>query len=649
MEYRISYEEDLSELISSLFDVESSLTDVISQTFLVNPVIMSDGSIVNRFTHEKIVNSRGFGTDGRLISEICYPFNEKLSLIDEFLSGKNINLGEIRRALVDNDILLFFSPEEKRIINTQKISKIQKTEELKTTNEETEVKNCPLASIFVIDVSASMDCTVGESSNTLLELVIYITCLNIIAMKETDEIAIISFSERAEIVQEPTRLTDKNAIIEKIKKLKTKSSTSIGLGLKQAFEVLDFFSCHQKSIHLFTDGQETRNSGRLSQFIENNIPNFNEEILHLYGFSQSVSITELMSISPSSLIYYINDISVLMTSLFNGFVNSRLNKVSLSINNENIRNKTCAILELLISCHQNRRSQILSGYVDELRNLETNPFIEGLILDFEETSDPNLGQISKAIDKNFYGQWGKNYLVSYLSGMRNSVALNFKDNAQKFFLTKEKNTTINYLENLLNDYTISDFISTRKNSSYQQVNNNSSYRQQVSNSSLYNTRSGCFHPHSLIMSTNGLIRICDVDENTFLISGDSTTKAVKRTKFYYSGEMYKINQHVLLTPYHPYRKDGNDFFPIENHETILHYEGYVYDLVLENRGLITTLDKIEIASLCHKEKSEKFCHNFFSTELPMEILNRKSTFQVEIESFQRDEESRLITGFTIKT
>lgn len=622
MQYTISNIDELSELISSLFDVDFSLIDPISGTFLVDPVVISDGSIVNRTTHEKMVNSKALGLDQKLISKICFPSNEKSSSSRDFLFSNGLNLEELKRNLVTNDIS--FSISENGII-TEKIQKIQETEDY------------PQASVFVIDVSGSMNTKVGESSNTLLDLIIYITSLNILAMKETDEVAIVTFSEEADVIQEPTLLTNKTEIIEKVKRLTAGGSTSIGLGLKEAFNLVDKFTSRKTSIHLFTDGQESRSPGRLNHYINSNIPNFDENILHLYGFSQNVDINELLSISSSSVIYYINDISVLMTSLFNGFVNSRLNKISLSVMDEYIRERTCEVLKRILRfSNEEIGIALLKEYVTELKTFEPNAFIEGLILDFQENSDSNLGQISKAIEKRYYRIWGKNYLVSYLSGLKNSVALNFKDNAHKIFITNEKNNSINYLEKLLDNYTISDFILPKVS--------RSGY---INNHSLYNTSSGCFSGDSLILSSNGPIKISEVTENTLLMSTEGFSKPIKKTKFYYTGKIYKINEHVMLTAFHPYRKNGINYFPHEENIEISDYNGYVYDLILENKSLLKTEDEIEIATLCHNDKSDKFYHDFFSSEKPLEILNRKDDFEIEIISFERDTESQLIIGFNI--
>ena len=70
---------------------------------------------------------------------------------------------------------------------------------------------------------------------------------------------------------------------------------------------------------------------------------------------------------------------------------------------------------------------------DQSANTRGIAFLEALLLDCKESTDPNLGQIMKSIQPAFFTKWGKHYLYSVLSAFEKRVCINFKDKAMQIY------------------------------------------------------------------------------------------------------------------------------------------------------------------------------------------------------------------------
>ena len=90
---------------------------------------------------------------------------------------------------------------------------------------------------------------------------------------------------------------------------------------------------------------------------------------------------------------------------------------------------------------------------------------------------------------------------------------------------------------------------------------------------------------------------------------------------------------MILTPYHPVRINNVDYFPI-NIGTPLPYGGYVYDVVLSNRGLLMCCN-VYGATFGHTETSDIFQHDYFGSEQVVNDLKlNKEYCNGYIESFK---------------
>jgi hypothetical protein len=166
----------------------------------------------------------------------------------------------------------------------------------------------------------------------------------------------------------------------------------------------------------------------------------------------------------------------------------------------------------------------------------------------------------------------------------------------------------------------------------------------------YNADGGCFTGNSVTfiveeekegkatkMSTCNIMNL-KKGMKVFTNQGISKIEAVIKIK--YNGSLYKVGE-MLLTAFHPIRfmtkkgkkeedeEESKDYFPCQypKVEKINAFNGYVYDLILENRGIlscplssssVSSMDDVSsvfyVATFGHNVKSEIFSHPYFGNE-----------------------------------
>ena len=106
--------------------------------------------------------------------------------------------------------------------------------------------------------------------------------------------------------------------------------------------------------------------------------------------------------------------------------------------------------------------------------------------------------------------------------------------------------------------------------------------------------------------------------------------------------MYKISENCWLTPYHPFLNEKGNFFPIDNNIDQKEYEGYVYDIILQNRGLIKVNDSTYAASLGHNCTLNSFKHDYLGSENVINDALKVEKFTLEIVETNRSENGLII-------
>lgn len=161
---------------------------------------------------------------------------------------------------------------------------------------------------------------------------------------------------------------------------------------------------------------------------------------------------------------------------------------------------------------------------------------------------------------------------------------------------------------------------------------------------FYTCGGRCFHPSTIISTDKGEIPLEKVKQSTIIYTNKGPTMIKKLIKMKYKGNLYKVRD-MLLSPYHPVRVNGSDYFPIDIAESVIYYEGIVIDVILENRGLICSDESTYAATWGHNESSHVFVHTFFGTDSIVDQIYKVSDkFEVNLpeKPFLRDIESNMV-------
>lgn len=266
------------------------------------------------------------------------------------------------------------------------------------------------------------------------------------------------------------------------------------------------------------------------------------------------------------------------------------------------------------------------------------------------TDESNNGQVEKAIKPHYFITWRSRFLLSYQSSFFNLNCTNYKDNTPLFFISPKKLEAIRACEDIIRKTPIETNTTVEETYSYLSGPINS----------IYNKNGDSITGDSVFMTNEGLKRIDEFNNYTLVETdkGESHIKFLVRMEF--EGNVYKVGN-VKLTGYHPYRIENNDYFPIERNEGICYYKGYIYDLILCNRGNITSED---ITVSCwgtinklssEEEKNSIFNHSYFSSERIVDDMRDLSNDQDEdyflVDLFHcpqiRDTESNIVLGHDI--
>lgn len=162
--------------------------------------------------------------------------------------------------------------------------------------------------------------------------------------------------------------------------------------------------------------------------------------------------------------------------------------------------------------------------------------------------------------------------------------------------------------------------------------------QPVSMTSYYNASGGCFTGDSILCMQDRLITASEVKKGMMVMSIDPTTMQKMYTeivcvvKLRYQGYLHKVSDDMTLTPFHPIHvknknsNDGQSYFPCEYKRDEIYHDGYVYDVILKNRGLLFCVINEEeegmVATFGHTSKMDKFEHKYFGSEAIVNDLKK---------------------------
>lgn len=302
------------------------------------------------------------------------------------------------------------------------------------TSDEPSTRHAPKSIVAVIDISASMDCLatikddVESDGMSVLDIVKHATRAVIKILGSHDKLAIVVYSDHAEVIQNFIEMTPENKVkaCNTIDTLRTKGSTNLWDGLLKAMELCT--TEESSSVLLLTDGMPNISPPRgevraMNRYLENH-PKLACQI-NTFGFGYSVNSTLLCEIASKGGGHYgfIPDASFVGTCFVNAVANilstAALNiKLSLE-DNDGIKISKCLSGQENISTSWGMRVIIpalqYGRCIDILVKLDGNPTDDIVLtatLDLKDV-DPDLKIVTKVLETNM-----KSSIDTNLSGMK---------------------------------------------------------------------------------------------------------------------------------------------------------------------------------------------------------------------------------------
>lgn len=674
--FRATTVKDAFSFIEQHIVVPDAFKDGVTLEIMSDPVTANDGLTYDRETAQSMVTNRSKSSKGMVITSFFDNQNVK-TLLTDYLISQGVDVMTIFNNVRNSKSTLIEyvdNSDGTKTFNVSTISEILNHSGPKTCHA------------YVLDVSGSMGENSGikEFTFTRLDVVKYAMYLSIKAINSGDEIIVSVFSSSGRNVVNRTVVTDLNRqnIIDSVFAVQASGGTNIISGLKCAADAARGSSATNIFYHVFTDGQDGqpdsinrnyRNLVSTNPSVKNNVA--------VYGFSSAADIDCIKKMEDNIPFYFISDVSMLITGFFNGFANANERHTIDTSEIDIVLRVTISDLKKIVKTTVYQSRQIdLDRLIMTLKTLKESPdtnepsiiFIDGLLLDLEDNVDSSLGQVYKAVSVEYFKEWGYTYLCSYLNSMINKICVNYKDNGLKIFVTPERQAWIDRCERVVDENDLPKFINELGNNrsppSYQLYG--SGYTQPMSTSQLsyasmnyniYNNNGGCFTSDSLVTVKLSyktltcdelLISIRDVSSDMLVKTNKGWSKILCKTVLSYSGKVYNVVDNVFLTPYHPVIHRGVANFPIDLNVNILDYTGDVYDLLLDDRGLIMIgceTENYHAASLNHDCQEGIFKHPYFGTTKIQNDLTSLSIFEVKVENYDmvRDVESGEVVGLDL--
>jgi Mg-chelatase subunit ChlD len=546
-------------------------------------------------------------------------------------------------------------------------------------NEDKDEQRKPLLLVPIIDVSGSMQESCGGSGQmendgySRLDLVKHTLNTLITSLSSEDYCCIVKFSTVADVFVPPTKLTpaNKKNLIEKLKGLEPENQTNLWDGVRLAIDTIaNLGSTVERfniQMYVLTDGEPNINPpGSISettrQHILRRLPHI-APVINTFGYGYNLDSDLLFHLSrvvPGGIFGFIPDATMVGTVFINALSHSLLHetpqieRLMVDVSKEFV----VTLFDIISARDPNNREMLLNRFVDYLKNcvrtaLRENAeeitfhFLEELRVDCSDSTDPNRGQIFKAIKEIYFNHWGKHYLRSIISSYQNMVCINFKDLAMQRFRSERFIQQQKRIENIFIQLPPPRPSNQIRYSYYgggYQANTTTTtaHAAPVSMANYINAAGGCFTGDSLVMLIENdndndqqpqrtrSIPVKDLLQGQEVLSLNGKTKIEAIIQIKYSGPIYAIHS-MFLTAYHPILlANGEEYFPCEYHAatpSANNYDGYVYDVILENRSLLaapipTNLNNMNnnddevfyVATFGHQRKSKIFSHDYFGSE-----------------------------------
>ncbi len=509
-----------------------------------------------------------------------------------------------------------------------------------------------ITAVIVLDASGSMSTSCdlpGEATGmTRIDLTKYSARVIIESLRPGDCLGLIAFSDSAYELAPIRQINtdhDKQILISALDRYHAGGCTNIYDAMIKAVTILarEIQQGEQASVFLLTDGEPTinppdmRNQGVTQSTMDAVMRSIGQNptavsVMHnitinTFGYGYNL-IADLMTglthigDSKPGIFGFIPDATMLGTVLINAMSRTRYSEPAVL---DPVDITTCNLVASLIhriaQCVESVTPQLameLNQLIARLDSQRGASFTDAILLDLNPNTDPNLGQVNKAVQPEHFRKWGRYYLMALATAFQTRSCLNFKDNALQCF----KTPLVDQEQTRLSDIFLTATPPTPTGTVYNRHGGRSYNTGPVIMSTYLNAAGGCFGPETLITSATGTpIRITelkagdqvktldgDTDKSQFIVhhndapnldfrngSGDDKsaphgTRVICVVEQPYNGDLYKVHNGLWLTPWHPFVTDIQPArFPADCASlTKSAYTGVVYNLVLANRQLVGT-------------------------------------------------------------
>ena len=680
----------------------------ITLTIMKEPYIMPDGQTYEKEAIKKALEI----THVSPITKAPMQFSEgKInysikSLIEKYVKENNFDLNIIEFEKKEEKIeKIEFDHLEARFIPKEinnfddYVHICMKPRKIDTTS--------PICLICVVDVSGSMCQNCCQNIENMEKM--FVSRLSLIkhslktivsTLRKNDMISIITFSNEAKMLKQPTVLLNKNIkneINTIIDSMYEDGMTNMWSGIKLAIDTLESFpfNNYQKSIMVFTDGESNCDPPEgILPTLKNTLKTCNKKnfTISTFSFGNDINPDLLVDISKvgNGIYGYCPDGSMVGTIFINYMANllstiTSVVKVTLCQNdkkksvtigplyrgcyrnallkcdktllsnskiivelpmteqtfdvhidletktnlqeyikemseienknkkilfNQLYRNKFILILNKLIhSQNLEEDKKELTEFFNNLNQLEyKSKFIKSLIIDIENP-DPNHGQISKAISKQFFGTWGRCYLSSFLRFHLFEQCGNFKDQTLQYYA--------GYIFSVYRKIGNSLFINIPPPKQNIISNYSNNFNNNLNMHHFMNRHGGCFNGEALVLLANGQTKcVKDLKKNDKLIN-NSIVQCVIEQKCDKKNYMCNING-ILFTPYHPININNKWHFPIDLVEKQIVFINSWFNLILKDefnkKFEIEFYNGVKAIALGHNRNENKILeHPYFGT------------------------------------
>ena len=567
--------------------------------------------------------------------------------------------------------------------------------------------------VFVIDISGSMDTEIlnGDERDgfNILDIVKHAGLVCIESLRPNDSVSIIAYSSSAFITLPMTRMSQSGKIIAKnaLKSLEPRGSTNIWAGLKLALEQLDDYG----TIMLLTDGCPNIRPPRGEHaMLRKELDNHCDIVINTFGFGYNLDSTLLRELSDEtfgsySFIPTVGEVGTVFVHAMSDLRTCLLQKTKIAIETEgtiqmpNLEKTSWGYflhigqlqkgypMQIEIECTSDCVFSILDVELETISDESDSisiqsqkmgaiimkchylaEFSEGRALEYLETMINRLqhkksyladlnGQVRKAIESKNYKKWGRHYLPSLANAYKYQKCNNFLDIGIQQFCGETFEKVRSDLDTLFNtlpppkpthrEKMVSDCIRMGRIPSVS-----------LRDLSSYNDRSGpCFAGHCRVTMADGSQKRCDqiIKGDSVATSNDGHSEVVCVVETKVEGVSMIQYGELVITKWHPLKKNGRWVFPNNLNQNVIQYEGKIYSFLLLNKQGNYAKDLFIENEVCIAfghgiQNDDVATHPFYGSMAVVDELKSapENDGKVCVKNVKRDKKTGLVCGFVFE-